>query len=123
LPIRSAFRSGDKLRFSSNCVEALLGKLYKKIGNRNFTPFNADTVKILQTRMKQQNEAYVIYNKGQNSMSLSQQRFFSIDVGIGMLIDYRHSQAALKLYDALNAPNPTEMRQSVFEARTALEQF
>jgi hypothetical protein len=93
------------------------------MGNRAFKAFNADTLQILQTRMKQQNEAYAVYNNAQNCMSLSQKRFFSIDVGVGMLIDYRHSQAALKLNEALNASNPTLMWQSVFEARSALEQL
>nr|GFD59831.1 hypothetical protein [Tanacetum cinerariifolium] len=61
--------------------------------------------------------------EAQKGMSLSQQRFFGVDVGIGMLIDYRHSQAALKLYDALNAPNPTLMWQAVSEAQVALDKL
>ena len=119
----SIVNTADKLWFSSNCVEQLLGKLYEKIGNRSFTPLNADTLKILQTRIEQQDKAFSVYSNAQKTMSLSQQRFFSIDVGIGMLIDYRHSQAALKLYEALNAANATQMWQSVFEARSALEQL
>ncbi|MDV6167142.1 glycosyl hydrolase 115 family protein [Flavobacterium sp. DG1-102-2] len=119
----SIIDTADKLWFSSNCVEQLLGKLYEKIGNRNFTPINPDTLKILQTRIEKQDKAYRVYNSAQKALSLSQQRFFSVDVGIGMLIDYRHSQAALKLNEALNAPNATLMWQAVFEARSALEQL
>jgi hypothetical protein len=64
-----------------------------------------------------------MYTDAQKGMSLSQQRFFGVDVGIGMLIDYRHSQAALKLYEALNAPNSTLMWQAVSEAQVALEKL
>jgi len=119
----SIINTADKLWFSSNCVEELLGKLYEKIGNRNFTPINSDTLKILQTRIEKQDSAYALYNRAKKIMSLSQQRFFSIDVGIGMLIDYRHSQAALKLNEALNAADPALMWQAVFDARSALEQL
>jgi hypothetical protein len=119
----SIVNTADKLWFSSTCVESLLGKLYQKIGNKDFTAFNADTLQLLQTRMKQQNEAYAMYTDAQKGMSLSQQRFFGVDVGIGMLIDYRHSQAALKLYEALNAPNSTLMWQAVSEAQVALEKL
>ncbi|WP_069661232.1 glycosyl hydrolase 115 family protein [Arcticibacter eurypsychrophilus] len=119
----SIINTADKLWFSSNSVERLLGKLYQKIGNKGYSALNGDTVKILQTRIEQQDKAFSNYNNAQKEMSLQQQRFFGVDVGIGMLIDYRHSQAALKLYEALNAPNPTLMWQSVFEAQRSLEQL
>jgi hypothetical protein len=119
----SIINTADKLWFSSNCVENLLGKLYNKIGNRTDTAFDEDTLKILQARKREQDNALSDYNKAQKEMSLGQQRFFSVDVGIGMLIDYRHSQAALKLHEALNAPTPALMWQSVFEARRYLEEL
>jgi hypothetical protein len=119
----SVINTADKLWFSSNCVEILLGQLYNKIGSRQYGALDVDTLNILQSRMKAQNEAFSDYNNAQKGMSLGQKRFFGVDVGIGMLIDYRHSQAALALHEALNAPNPMLMWQSVFEARGYLEQL
>jgi hypothetical protein len=119
----SIINTADKLWFSSNCVEDLLGKLYNKIGNRAYSSFNADTLNTLKTRIGAQDKAFSDYNNAQKEMTLGQQRFFGVDVGIGMLIDYRHSQAALKLHEALNSPNSTLMWQSVFEARRYLEEL
>jgi hypothetical protein len=119
----SIINTADKLWFSSNCVEKLLGELYRKIGGRDYAALEADTLRILQDRIKTQDKAFSDYTNSQKEMSLGQQRFFSVDVGIGMLIDYRHSQAALKLYEALNARNSALMWQSVFEARGYLEQL
>ena len=56
-------------------------------------------------------------------MSLSQQRFFSVDVGLGLRVVQRQTQAALKLDEALRAPDAPRMWQSVRDARASLEQL
>jgi len=56
-------------------------------------------------------------------MSLSQQRFFSVDVALGLHVAQRQTQAALKLEEALRAPDAARMWQLVGEARTSLEQL
>ena len=113
----------NKLWFGSDCVEALLGRLYRKVGGGKFPTFDAATLKTLRDRIARQDQAFAVIESAKQDLSLSQQRFFGIDVEIGLQIDRRHCQAALKLFEALEAPTPAQMWQCVFEARAALEQL
>jgi hypothetical protein len=56
-------------------------------------------------------------------MSLTQQRFLSIDAALGLQISQRQTHAALKLEEALRAPDMAHMWQLAGEARTYLEQL
>jgi hypothetical protein len=50
-------------------------------------------------------------------------RFFSVDVALGLQVAQRQMQAALKLEEALRAPDAGRMWQLVFDARGSLEQL
>jgi len=113
----------DKLWFGSDCVEALLGRLYRKVGEGRFPEFESTTLRLLQERAKRQDEAFAQLETAKQHLSLSQLRFFSTDVELGLQIDRRHCQAALKLFEALEAQTPAQMWRCVFEARSALEQL
>ena len=56
-------------------------------------------------------------------MPMSEARFLSIDAGLGLKIADYQTHAAIKLADALSAPDPAGMWQSVYEARDYLEQL
>ncbi|OLC76139.1 MAG: hypothetical protein AUH78_07465 [Gemmatimonadetes bacterium 13_1_40CM_4_69_8] len=56
-------------------------------------------------------------------MTSAQQRFFSVDVSLGLRIDERQTRAALKLADALQAPDSGPMWRLIREALTPLEQL
>ena len=56
-------------------------------------------------------------------MSLSQQRFFSVDVALGLRVAQRQTLAALKLEEALRAPDTRRMWQLVRGANASLEQL
>ena len=56
-------------------------------------------------------------------MSLSEQRFFSVDVALSLQVAQRQTQAALKLEEALRAPDAARMWPLVFDARASLEQL
>jgi hypothetical protein len=56
-------------------------------------------------------------------MPLRERRFFSIDAGLGLRIAQRQTRAALKLEEALRAPDGEHMWPLVFEARASLEQL
>src|SRR2546430_4774434 len=61
--------------------------------------------------------------EAETAMTAGQQRFFSVDVGLGKRIDARQTRAALKLADALRAPDSTAMWRLVREALPPLEQL
>ncbi|HKE29612.1 MAG TPA: glycosyl hydrolase 115 family protein [Bryobacteraceae bacterium] len=113
----------DKFWTATDAVEELLDRLYKKVAGEPHQPINADTVGLLETRKRQLDDALVAEARAEAGMSLSQQRFFGIDVGIGLETAGRQTEAALKLNEALRAPDAAHMWPLVFEARTALEKL
>jgi hypothetical protein len=115
--------TANKLWFGSDCVEGLLGRLYQRVGSGSFPEFPKATLAELQARVKRQEQAFAVLASAKASLSLSQQRFFAVDVELGLQIDHRHCQAALKLHDALSAATPAQMWAAVFEARSALEKL
>ena len=56
-------------------------------------------------------------------MTSAQQRFFSVDVGIGLRIDERQTRAALQLADALQAPDSAARWRVTRQALQPLEQM
>ena len=113
----------DKFWTATDAVEELLDRLYKKVAGEPYQPMNADTIGSLQARKRQLDDALAAEDVAETEMTLFQQRFFSIDVGIGLETVARQTQAALKLEEALRAPDAAHMWPLVFEARAALEQL
>lgn len=113
----------SRLWFGSDCIEELLGRLYQRVQNGDFPEFSRATQHELSERVRRQDRAFGILSEAKRHMSLSQQRFFGVDVELGLQIDYRHCQAALKLDEALRAATPEQMWSAVFQARSALEQL
>jgi hypothetical protein len=104
-------------------IQTLIGSLYTKVGGGTPPAFSADTLAQLQSRAKLLDEALAAEEKAENGLSLAQKRFLSIDVAMGLRIAHHQTHAALKLEEALRAPAAAQMWQSVFEARTWLEQL
>lgn len=113
--------TANKLWLGSDCIEALLSRLYSKIESGSFPVFPESSIQMLRDRVRRQDDAFSLLSAAKKQMTLSQQRFFGVDVELGMQIDYRHCQAALKLYEALHSKTTEQMWTTVFDARTALE--
>ena len=107
----------------TDAVQDLVDRLYKKVQGQSYEPMNPDTIGELRTRLPQLEEALAAEARAEAGMPLSRQRFLSIDTGIGLETAARQTEAALKLYDALEAPDAAHMWPLVFEARTALEKL
>ena len=113
----------DKLWYASEAVQNLVERLWQRATGRPFTPFNADTLAVLQTRVGRLDTALAAEAEARAAMSRTQQRFFSVDVDLGLRVDERQTRAALKLADALEAPDSSAMWRLVREALTPLEQL
>ena len=61
--------------------------------------------------------------RAEAGLTLSQRRFLSIDVALGLETALRQTQAALKLEEALRASDSAKMWQFAVEALGALEQL
>jgi Glycosyl hydrolase family 115 len=113
----------DKLWIAPNAIEDLLDRLYRKVAGETYPPFNAETLALLKSRNGQLEDALAAEGRAESGMSLSQQRFLSVDVALGLEVAQRQAAAALKLEEALRAPDAARMWQLVREARALLEQL
>jgi len=113
----------DKLWVAPDAIEELLDRLYLKVAGEAFPAVDAGTLALMQSRKRQLDEALAAEARAEAGMSLSGQRFFSVDVALGLQVAQRQTQAALKLEEALRAPGAARMWPIVFDARAALEQL
>jgi hypothetical protein len=110
----------DQLWFGSNAIQELVERLRRKLAGGTFAPFDAGTLAQLRARLRQLDEALTAETRAASAMSLPEQRFFSVNVALGLQVAERHTVAAIKLEQALHADYPWPL---IFEARTALEQL
>jgi hypothetical protein len=118
-----ALDTPDKLWAAPDAIEELLDRLYQKVAGESYPAVNAGTMAVMQSRSRQLEDALAAESRAEKGMSLSELRFFSVDVALGLQVAQRQTQAALKLEEALRAPGAPRMWQLVREARTSLEQL
>jgi hypothetical protein len=119
----AALDSPEKLWTASDAVQDLIDRLGKKAANESYEPFSGETRSLLQSQRRQLEDALAAASRASGALPMSEQRFFSIDVVLGLETALRHTQAALQLGEALRAPDLKRMWPPVFEARAALEQL
>jgi hypothetical protein len=117
----AALDSPEKLWTASDAVQELADRINKKMTGDSYGAFNPETLSPLQSQNRQLQEAVAAESRAEAAMPAPQQRFFSIDVALGLETALRHTQAALKLEEALRASDTTHAWQLVVEARAALE--
>jgi hypothetical protein len=128
-PVEAAYQkyfglldSPDKFWSAPDAVEDLVDALYKKVAGEKSAGLAADKLALLGTRDAQLQDALATGVKAREAMPLSQQRFFTTDVMLGLTVAERQARAALKLQEALQAPETTRMWKLVSEARDMLEE-
>jgi hypothetical protein len=102
-------------------IQTLIQGLYTKVGGGMASEFSAENLAELQSRAKLLDDALAIEENAENGLPLTERRFLQTDVALGIEIAHRQTHAALKLEEALRAPDGARMWQSVYEARTYLE--
>jgi hypothetical protein len=113
----------DKLWIASDAIEDLLDRLYRKVAGESYPSMEAGAFALLQSRNRDLEQALAAETQAEAGMPAAQQRFFSVDVGLGLQVAERQTQAALKLEEALRAPNAARMWMLVREALARLEQL
>jgi hypothetical protein len=119
----AAIDTPEQLWIASDAIEELLDRLYRRIAGEKYSDMDAPTLARLQSRSRQLDQALAAETEAETRMTLSEQRFFSVDAGLGLQVAARHTRAALKLDEALRAPDASRMWQLVYEARAALDQL
>jgi len=113
----------DKLWMAPDAIEELLDRLYHKVAGESYPPMNAETMASIKSRNAKLQDALATAGRAEKDMPLSQHRFFSIDVDLGLRVAQLQSEGAIKLDEALAAPSAARMWQLVRDARTPLEQL
>ena len=119
----AAIDTPDKLWVAPDAIEDLLDRLSRKVAGETYPAVDAATLALMQSRKSQLDEELAAEARAETGMSLSEQRFFSVDVALGLQMAQRQTQAALKLEGALRAPDAARMWPLVFDARASLEQL
>jgi hypothetical protein len=113
----------DKLWVAPDAIEDLLDRLYRKVGGETYPAVDAGNVALMQSRKRLLEDAEQATARAAKGLSRSQQRFFSVDVQLGERVALYQTQAAVKLEEALRAPDAGTMWQLVEDARESLEQL
>jgi len=116
----AALNVPGQLWFASNAIQDLVERLRHKLNGELFPPFDAAALAQLRARLPQLDDALAAETRAESAMSLPEQRFFSVNVALGLQVAERQTQAALKLDQALHESNPWPL---IVEARTSLEQL
>jgi hypothetical protein len=115
--------SPDKLWFASDAIQDILERLYKKVSGEQASSLPDESVTTLQSRAAQLQKARDVASRARSGMKRDEQRFFSIDVDLGLDVAALQTQAALALLEALRAPDAARMWQRAEAARGPLEQL
>lgn len=107
----------------SDMVQSLLGKLIDKFNGKSVTPADANKIQELKKRDREYQETMDIAEKAKQKMNHQQQQYFFENALLGLLIDWRPTQAALKLNEALSEPDHQKAWALVEDARKPLEQL
>jgi hypothetical protein len=112
-----------KLWIAPNAIEDILFRLYRKAKGESYPPLDVETVSRLQALKAPLEAALAAEKRAGEKMSLAQKQFFTEDVALGLLVAERQTGAALKLEEALRAPDVAHIWQPALEARASLEQL
>jgi hypothetical protein len=113
----------DTLWAAPDAIEDLLERLHRKVLGESYAEVNAEIIALMHSRNQQLQHALDTLSRAEHAMTLSQQRFFSIDVALGLQVAQRQTQAALYLDQALRAADAEQMWRSIQQAREPLEQL
>jgi hypothetical protein len=113
----------DRLWYASDATMRLIDRLWRRVTGQPFERFNPDTLAVLRERLVRLDSALSVEAQAESTLTMAQQRFFSVDAALGLRIDERQTRAAVLLADALAAPDSMAMWQQVRAALAPLEQL
>ncbi|MCA1606346.1 MAG: glycosyl hydrolase 115 family protein, partial [Acidobacteria bacterium] len=111
----------DKLWFGADKFQDVLEQLNKKINSKPYEPVPRETLAALKQRDASYRAAMQTIIRAQSQMNNQQRQYFFEHVMLGLLIDWRPTQAAIKLIEALDTPDLIKSWKLCEEARKPLE--
>ncbi|MBA3655814.1 MAG: glycosyl hydrolase 115 family protein [Gemmatimonadaceae bacterium] len=111
----------DGLWRGSDKFQDALSELHKRFTGVPYHQIQDDTVAVLRARDNQYRAAKTIIDRASRQMGREQRQFFFDNAVLGLLIDWRPTQAALLLSKALREPDPVRAWALVEASRLPLE--
>jgi hypothetical protein len=118
----SLLNTPDTMWSAEETVQDLLEQLYHKMAGEAVQPVAPEKVAALRSRAPLLDAALAAEARAERALPMSRRRFLHEDVALGLIVDQKQTQAALKLNDALSA-DPQHMWPLVMQAREPLEEL
>jgi hypothetical protein len=112
-----------KLWFAANIIWNLLEELVKKFKGETYKPVSDEDISLLKSRDKQYNAVMDIIEKCMANMTPTQQQYFFENTKLGLSFDWRPTQAALLLHQALVENNKSKAWEYIHQSIHPLEQL
>jgi hypothetical protein len=125
----------DRLWTASNALQMLITRLHNRVLGKPTPPDSAQApgfrffrgipldsaIPLLRGRLPRLEGALAQEAQAESQMTPDQAQYFHENVVLGLLIDARQTEAALKLADALAAPDTSQMWRLAWQAKAPLE--
>lgn len=109
--------------FAAEKVSDILESLVKKFKKESYKSVDNKDIKELKDRDREYQKAMDCYNRAVKNMDFSQQQFFFEHALLGLCFDWRPTQAALKLCQALHERDHEKAWQHIHDSIKPLEQL
>ncbi len=113
----------DELWHGADRFQEALSELHKRFTGAPYHALLPDTVRMLERREREFRSAVDVADHAAARMNRQQRQFFFESAQLGLLIDWRPTQAALILAAALREPDSTRAWSLAESARRPLEQL
>ena len=122
----------DKLWLGANAIDDLVRRLHDRVLGLTSAPADTGRMRmfrvpldsalpLLRTRAPLLDSALALEARAEGQMTADQAQYLHENVALGLLLDARQTQAALRLAEALQAPDTTRMWQLAWQARAPLD--
>ncbi|GAA4098819.1 glycosyl hydrolase 115 family protein [Mucilaginibacter panaciglaebae] len=108
--------ASDSLWQGSDLLQEILRKLQDKLKGKDVQPMAESQIQEFRDREKQYASFHKLIQKSAQSMNQQQQQYFYEQISLGMLVDWRPTQAALILAEALKKDSKDEIMAQVKKA-------
>lgn len=109
--------------WAADKVPGAVNSLMAKFVGEEFTPADPETLPTLRERARRYEKAFKVIDRARENMNRQQRQFFFDHLELPLRITGRHTQAAIKLVEAMEEPDLEEAWALAEQAMEPLEQL
>ncbi len=115
--------TAESIGYGSSKVDGALRSLALKFAGQSFAPANPATLPTLKAHDEGYRAAFTVVESAAGKMAPPQRQFFLENCALGMSFDWRPTQAAILLVQAMDEPDPNQAWEMCKAARAPLERL